>query len=103
MVKKIPNACENIEDIRNEIDRIDRTVIELLGLRFQYVKEIVKYKTDHIGIVAIPRYNAVLENRRNLAEENGLNPDLIEKMWKMMMDHFIQEEIKILEERKNTE
>ena len=34
---KRPNECRDMQDIRTEIDRIDREIIGLLGRRFQYV------------------------------------------------------------------
>lgn len=32
-----PEQCQGMEDIRREIDTLDRAVIALLGARFKYV------------------------------------------------------------------
>jgi isochorismate pyruvate lyase len=89
--------CNNIEDIREAIDMIDRQIIGLLSNRFDYVREIVKYKKpDKDSIIAIDRYNKVLKRRRELAEEHGLDPDVIEDMYKRLIKYFIDEELKII-------
>lgn len=98
---KQPEKCENIQEIRDAIDNIDNEIIKLLGLRFSYVKEVVKFKEkDRDSIIAKKRYNEVLENRRKLAVENGLNPDIIESIYKNLINHFINEEIEIAEKSK---
>jgi isochorismate pyruvate lyase len=98
---KPASNCGSIEEIRNEIDRIDQEIISLLGDRFQYVKAIVQFKEPtQAGIVAMDRYNAVIESRRQLAEKAGLNPDLVEKVYREIMNHFIDEELKIVNSKR---
>jgi isochorismate pyruvate lyase len=98
---KLPENCENIQEIRGVIDNIDKEIIRLIGQRLNYVKEIVKFKNkDRNSIVAKERYDEVIENRRMLAVENGLNPDLIENIYKSLIAHFINKEIEIAEKSK---
>jgi hypothetical protein len=40
-----------------------------------------------------------MQGRRRLAEAAGLNPDVIEAMYKLLVDNFIQEELEILRQR----
>ena len=96
---KLPDECENINDIRTEIDNIDRKIIDLLGKRFKYVKEVVKFKFNKDEIVAQKRYDEVIANRREWAKENNLDPDLVEKIYRSLLNYFIEEEIKLLEYR----
>ena len=99
---KLPEECQNIQEIREAIDNIDKEIIKLIGIRFNYVKEIVKFKNkDRDSIVAKDRYNEVIQNRRMLAVENGLNPDLIENVYKSLINHFINREIEIAEKSDN--
>lgn len=91
-----PEECTNIMEVRNEIDNIDKAIIELLGQRFEYVKEVVKYKDKSPeSIIASDRRNAVIEGRRQLAVENGLDPDVIGDMYDRLIKYFISEELKI--------
>lgn len=93
---KLPQECNSIEEVRQQIDAVDSEIMRLFGLRFKYVQEVVKYKSrDRESIVASKRREEVLKRRRELAELNGLNPDIFENMYKMLIDHFIEEELKI--------
>ena len=96
---KLPGQCQSIDEIREEIDHLDEEIIALLGKRFLYVKEIVRFKSTREEIVATDRYNAVISNRRELALRNNLSPDIIEKMYRLLIAHFIEEENKILESK----
>ncbi len=91
---KTPDHCENMADIRAEIDRLDRQVIALLGQRFIYVKAASKFKSSAASVKAPERFQAMLEQRRVWVEEEGLNADAIEKMYRDLVNHFIDEEMK---------
>lgn len=91
---KSPNECRDMRDIRAEIDRIDREVIALLGQRFQYVKAAAPFKTSSAAVRAPERFQAVLEQRRHWAQEEGLAPDIIENMYRDLVNYFIDEELK---------
>jgi isochorismate pyruvate lyase len=91
---KVPEECLDIQDIRKEIDAIDRQVIELLGKRFAYVKAAAQFKKSTDGVKAVDRFNAMLQQRRIWAEEVGLNPDAIENLYRDLVGYFIEEELK---------
>jgi len=93
---KDPKDCTTIDEIRNEIDTIDKQVINLFGERFKFVKEIVRFKKDEEDVIAQKRYNQVLETRRKWASEAGLDPDVIESTYKTLIHYFIQEQKSIL-------
>ena len=88
--------CSTIEEVREAIDKIDKSIIELLGQRFEYVKEITRFKKpDQDSIVAQQRFDEVIATRRKLAEQCGLNPDIIETIYRELLEHFIDEELKL--------
>jgi len=92
---KSPEECQSIEEVRECIDALDREMIRLIRDRLEYARAIVRFKSDEEGIIARPRYESVLRERRKLAMEKGLDPDVIERMYRIMMDYFIEEELKI--------
>lgn len=93
---KAPQECESIEDVRSEIDNIDRVIVRLLANRFEYVKEVVKYKKKDSGsIEAADRRREMLAHRREWAEECGLSADVIESIYDTLVAYFIEEEKKI--------
>ena len=91
--KLSPQNCNDMNDIRSEIDGIDEAIVDLLGRRFQYVKSAAKFKTSESSVRAPERFDAMLKKRREWALEQGLNPDAIEKMYRDLVNHFIQEEM----------
>lgn len=94
---KLPQECTTISEVRNEIDNIDRQIISLLENRFGYVREVVKYKEKNdSAIEATDRRNAVIDTRRKWAEEAGLNPEVLENIYNILIDYFIVEEKKIM-------
>ncbi len=96
---KLPEECRTIEDVRAEIDNLDQQIISLLGKRFLYVKEIVRFKSNSEEIKAVERFDAVIRSRRELAIRNNLSPDIIEKMYRLLIGYFIEEEHNILNQQ----
>jgi len=83
-------------DVRNEIDNIDFEIIRLLSTRSEYVREVVKYKDTTVsGIQAADRRAAVLESRGQWAREAGIQPEVIENVYNLLIDYYIGEEMKL--------
>ncbi|MFE1745402.1 isochorismate lyase [Coleofasciculus sp. H7-2] len=89
-----PKDCSNLEEIREEIDRIDRQIIAAFGKRFEYVKAAATFKTSETSVKAPERVQSMLQQRRLWAEEQGLNPDVIEKLYQDLVNYFMAEELK---------
>ena len=96
---KNPDSCQSIEEIREAIDGIDHQILKLFSERYGFVKAIVKFKTDEASVIAENRQKEVIEKRREWAAELGLNPDLFEDIYWMLMRYNVQKELEIL---KNT-
>lgn len=90
---KPPSECENMLDVRSEIDVLDQQIIKLIGERFQYVKAAAKFKTSETDVKAPNRFKSMLLKRREWAQAAGLKPDAIEKMFTDLVNHFISEEM----------
>lgn len=93
---KTPEECKDMVDIRFEIDRIDEQIIRLLGERFNYVKAASKFKTNETSVKAPERFKAMLLQRRAWAEAVNIHPDVIEQMYTNLVNYFISEEMKHL-------
>lgn len=97
---KLASECTSIEEVREAIDKLDEQIITLLGERYKYVKEIVRFKEPtEESIIARNRFDSVISTRRSLAQENGLDPDLIEKLYRDLLSHFIDEELKMIKRK----
>lgn len=93
---KNPKVCQDIEEIRTEIDNIDYQILQLFSQRYSFVKEIVKFKTDEDSVIAESRQIEVINKRREWAEELGLNPDLFEEIFWILLKFNVKKELEIL-------
>ncbi|MCG6136295.1 MAG: isochorismate lyase [Nostoc sp. LLA-1] len=91
---KAAKECANIQEIRTEIDTIDHQIITAFGKRFEYVKAAAKFKNNQESVKAPERFNSMLQQRRLWAEAAGLNPDVIENLYRDLVSYFIDEELK---------
>jgi isochorismate pyruvate lyase len=96
---KILHECNCIEDVRQGIDEIDNEIIGLIGKRLAFIHEIIKYKNNAEDVYAKTRYQAVINKQREIAVRHHLNPDVIENMYRIMMDYFIDEQLELLNKK----
>jgi isochorismate pyruvate lyase len=98
---KSPSECSGIAEIRNQIDRIDREIIQLFAQRADFVHEIVKYKTDEESVIAKERKELVIKQRSEWAEEAGLDKKTFEDIYVRLLQQNINEELLLLQKSKN--
>lgn len=91
--------CENMDQVRAEIDRLDTALVTLLGERFTYVDRAWQLK-DNPEEATVPwRIQQVIDRVRAKAEAEGVPPDLCEALWRQMIGWFIQYEEEKLNEK----
>ena len=100
MILKNPKDCESLEEVRNEIDKIDEHIISFFSERHKYVEEIVRFKHDKEAVIAQERKDQVILQRKNWAALNGLNTDTFEKMYRLLIDSNIKHELELLKTKK---
>ena len=93
----LPHECKSKEEVRAEIDRLDRQIIDLFAERFQYVLAIVPFKKSADDIVSLPRYEEVISSRGQWAAEKGLSAEVFECIYSKLLDYCIDEEHKVAE------
>ena len=93
---KRPEDCESIQDVRQSIDALDREVIGLIGRRAQYVEAAARFKSDEHSVLAPERQRAMLADRRHWAQKTGLDPDVIEEIYRTLVSYFVDREMQQL-------
>lgn len=96
---KLPYECNSIEEIRQEIDEIDHSIIDLIAKRYSLIQEIIRFKSNTDEVYAKKRYLAVINDRREIASGHQLDPDVIENIFRIMMDYFIKEQLELLKNK----
>ncbi len=97
-MKEVDN-CKNMTDIREAIDTIDNEIVALISSRAKYVKAAAKFKKDEKAVRDSQRVKQVIKTKKELAEKYGASSELIEKLYKTMIDFFISEELKEWEKK----
>jgi isochorismate pyruvate lyase len=92
-------SISSLQEARQAIDLIDAEVIRLLGNRAGYVRQVPRFKKDASEVRAPDRYAEVMRQRREMAEVAGLNPDVIEEMYRLLVENFIKEEVELIKQR----
>ncbi len=90
---KPPKECFDMRDVRTEIDRIDRALVDLIAERFGYVDRAWQLKQHGSEGAVVPwRIQQVIDRVRERAHEQGVSPALVEALWRQMIGWFIQYE-----------
>jgi isochorismate pyruvate lyase len=87
-----PADCENMDQVRAEIDRLDAAMLDLVAERFSYVDRAWQLKTRREEAVVPWRIQQVIDRVRARAQERGVPPELAEALWRQMIGWFIQYE-----------
>jgi len=84
-------------DLRCEIDRIDNQLLDILAERMTYIdRAIILKPRENLPARTTDRVKEVVENVRHLAENRNLDADLVERMWRDMIEWAIAHEAKTL-------
>ncbi len=87
--------CNSLEQVRENIDRIDNEIIKLIAERGEYVTQAAAFKKSENAVRDSSRVEAVVKNARSKAEQYGADPDLIESVYRKMIGRFIDSEMTV--------
>ena len=96
-VLKKMKKFNTIEEIRNEIDKLDLKIVELISQRKDLVSEVVKLKRKD-QIIDQERIDQILKKLNLEAKKRGIPEVMIEKLWDIMIKSFIEYEEEIYDE-----
>ena len=87
------NNCQSIEEVRTQIDRLDRQIVSLLAERGAYVKQAARFKKTTDDVKAPQRVEQVIAKVTALAAELDANPTVTEQTYRAMISGFIEAEL----------
>jgi len=92
MSRRAAKDCQDMSEVRAEIDRIDAELVDLIASRFAFVDRAWQLKADP-GEAYVPwRIQQVIDRVKAHAKEKGLPPELTEALWRQMIGWFVQYE-----------
>jgi 3-deoxy-7-phosphoheptulonate synthase len=84
--------CSNLTEVRQSIDELDDRIVRLLAERRRYALQAARFKSAADGVKDPGREEQVVNHARALAEREGIEPDLVETLYRDMMAGFVRVE-----------
>ncbi|MGI9369815.1 MAG: chorismate mutase [Ruegeria sp.] len=92
-----PQNCASMQQLRVQIDKLDRQLVALLTERTGYIDRAAELKTGAGLPARIPeRVEEVVLNVRANADKAGLDPELAENLWRILIDWSITREERVI-------
>jgi len=93
--------CNSLEEAREEIDKIDDRIVDLIAARNAYIRELAHFKNSIDEIKAKDRIDDVINRMRSRAIELDLSPNLINDLYIRMIDAMVDTEVAEFQNAKN--
>ena len=91
-MQNTPEQCESLAQVRAEIDRLDEQIVRLLAERGRYVLTAARFKKTAEDVKAAQRVEQVVARVRALAEAQGGLPDVVERVYRELIEAFTDAE-----------
>ena len=86
------NHCQNMQQVRDGVNALDDILVPLLVERSGYMTQAARVKNDDALVRDEERIETIVQRVRTLAQAQGGNPDLIERIYRAMMECYIDYE-----------
>ena len=95
---------EHIDDLRQQIDEVDNTLLNLYSKRMKLAESIGKYKKkNNISILQSSRWNEILEQSTAKGREMGLSDGFVTQILTAIHQESINHQTKVMNEKATTE
>ena len=83
--------------MREQIDEIDNTLIELLSKRMRISREIARYKKEHnVAVMQTQRYKEIIDKRGAQGALCGMQVDFIKAVFEAIHSESVRQQIDII-------
>ena len=87
-----PLKKEKLAKIRQDLDKLDNSLIKIIKKRTDLVKKVLKLKEYKNQIVDQNRIKIILRNIKKKSLKNNIDPRITERIWKNMIWSYIDYE-----------
>ena len=84
-----PLKKKKLSKIRQELDKLDNTLIKIIKKRTNLVKKVLILKERKNQIVDQERIKLILRNIKKKSIKNNIDPKITNKIWKNMIYAYI--------------
>lgn len=94
---KAPSDCHSMQELRVEIDALDAQIVAGLAARAAYIDRAIALKqVENLPARIDDRVEEVVERVRARAGAEGLDADLVEALWRRLIEWSIAREERVL-------
>ena len=86
-----------LNNLRTEIDTIDKKLVDIVGQRTEIVREIGRYKKENaVTILQIERWFEILKSRKDWGHDTNLDPQMVGELFELIHKHSVLTQTHIL-------
>ena len=90
-------TTEGIKLLRQQIDKIDNELMDLLAKRMRVCREIVQYKKEHnMQVLQTGRYNEILDKRGVQGSLTGMSPEFVKQVFEHIHEESVRQQVEIV-------
>ena len=86
---------EQLSAVRVAIDEVDDQIVSLIARRERLIRIAGTLKGDQEAVRAPARVERVIDHVRTAAAKKDIDPDIVEKTYRTMIDAFVELELKV--------
>ena len=94
--------CNTMPEVRNEFDRIDRELVQLLAERQGYIEQAGAIKGDRSDVRDDARIEDVVRKVLTEADRAGLSRAIAEPIWRLLIEKSIEHEFSVFDGKKKS-
>jgi isochorismate pyruvate lyase len=88
-----PEDCNTMTEVRHGVDEVDQAIVDLLALRFGYMEAAARIKRSRDQVRDERRKADVLTKVQAAADEAGIDPELIGRIYEDLIEASIAYEL----------
>ncbi len=90
-------TTEGIKLLRQQIDKIDNELMDLLAKRMRVCREIGQYKKEHnMQVLQTVRYNEILDKRGVQGSLTGMSPEFVKQVFEHIHEESVRQQVEIV-------
>lgn len=92
-----PAECQDMSQVRDGVDRLDRALVALIAERTRYMEAAARIKPDRDAVRDEARIADVLEKVRQAAGRAGAPLTLTDPVWRELVERSIEHELTVFD------
>ena len=90
-----PEACQDMAEVREGVDALDRELVALLAVRQRYMDAAARIKPDRGKVYDADRVEDVVAKVKAEAHTAGLSDVIAETVWRVLVELCIAHELEV--------